>query len=395
MPETKVQLPMSSPDLSDEDVAAVLEVLRSPTLSAGPYLARFEAAVAELAGTRHAVAVSSGTAGLHLAVIAAGVGPGDLVLTTPFSFVASANVILYERGVPVFIDVDPATGNIDPAALEETVRALRSGGETARRVLPPALRDAPLGEVKAMIPVDVFGQPADMAPIEEQARLLGVPVLEDSCEAIGAEYRGQPAGSFGDCGVFAFYPNKQMTTGEGGAIVTDRDDWAALFRSLRNQGRDDSGDWLRHVRLGYNYRLPEMSAALGCSQLARLDSLLQRRAQVADWYAEELAELPGVGLPNLSSTTTRMSWFVYVVQFERGRDRIREALASQGIPTRTYFSPIHLQPFYVTRFGYSVGDFPVTERLGRTSLALPFSSVMSRPQVREVGDAVRSAFRSI
>ncbi len=386
-------VPMSSPDLAPEDVSAVLEVMRSTTLSGGPFVQRFEATVAQLAGTRHAGAVSSGTAGLHLAVIAAGVGPRDVVLTTPFSFVASANVILYERGIPVFVDVDPATGNMDPARLAETICALRGkAGERGR--LPRALRDLDLGEVRALLPVDVFGQPADIESLGEQARALGVPVIEDSCEAIGSSYKGKPAGSLGDCGVFAFYPNKQMTTGEGGVIVTDRDDWARLFRSLRNQGRDEGGDWLTHARLGYNYRLPELSAALGLSQITRLDELLQKRSQVAAWYAEGLQGTEGVRLPTVAQATTRMSWFVYVIQLAEGRNRVREALAARGIPSRTYFSPIHLQPFYVERFGYTEGDYPVAEHLGRTSLALPFSGVMTREQVERVCNAVRATVRA-
>jgi dTDP-4-amino-4,6-dideoxygalactose transaminase len=381
---------MSSPDISADDVAAVSEVMRSTTLSGGPYVQRFEAAAARLAGTRHAVAVSSGTAGLHLAVIAAGVQPGDVVLTTPFSFVASANVILYERGIPVFVDVDPVTGNMDPAKLAETVCALR-GKAGARRGLPRSLRDADLGEIRALLPVDVFGQPADMDSLGGQARALGVPVIEDACEAIGASYNGRPAGSLGDCGVFAFYPNKQMTTGEGGVIVTDRDDWALLFKSLRNQGRDEGGEWLTHARLGYNYRLPELSAALGLSQISRLDELLKKRSQVAAWYAEGLGGIDGIRLPVVVSATTRMSWFVYVIQLRDGRDRVREALAARGIPSRTYFSPIHLQPFYVERFGYSEGDYPIAENLGQTSLALPFSGVMTRGHVDRVCDVLQEA----
>jgi dTDP-4-amino-4,6-dideoxygalactose transaminase len=381
---------MSSPDLAPDDVSAVSEVMRSTTLSGGPYVQRFEAAVAQVAGTRHAVAVSSGTAGLHLAVIAAGVGPRDVVLTTPFSFVASANVILYERGIPVFVDVDPATGNMDPAKLAETICALRGkAGERGR--LPEALRNVDLGQIRALLPVDVFGQPADMEAFCEHATAIGVPVIEDSCEAIGSVHNGRPAGSLGDCGVFAFYPNKQMTTGEGGVIVTDRDDWARLFRSLRNQGRDEGGDWLTHARLGYNYRLPELSAALGLTQIARLDELVRKRAQVAAWYAEKLQGTEGIRLPTVAPETTRMSWFVYVIQIHHGRDRVREALAAKGIPSRTYFSPIHLQPFYVERFGYAEGDYPVAEELGRTSLALPFSGVMTREQVGRVSDAVVEA----
>ncbi|MCS7039742.1 MAG: DegT/DnrJ/EryC1/StrS family aminotransferase, partial [Caldilineales bacterium] len=258
-------IPMSSPDLTDAERAAVAAVLTTPFLSIGPQIEAFERAFAAYVGTRHAVGVNSGTSGLHLAVIAAGVGEGDLVITTPFSFIASANCILYERGIPVFVDVDPVTGNLDPEQAIAAAEDLMTGSAAARRWLPPALREsnARPGKLKAILPVHAYGQPADMDPLLTVARHYGLAVIEDACEAIGAEYRHRRAGTLGDAAVFAFYPNKQMTTGEGGMIVTERDDWADLFRSLRNQGRDVFDAWLNHTRLGYNYRLDEMSAALG------------------------------------------------------------------------------------------------------------------------------------
>lgn len=379
---------MSAPDLTDADVDAVLQVLRTPHLSLGPQLEAFERALAGYVGAPHAVAVNSGTSGLHLCIIAAGVEAGDLVITSPFSFVASANCILYERAVPVFVDVDPLTGNLDPALVAECAQALLAGGPDARRWLPSVAQasGSRLGRLKALLPVHAFGQPADMDALAEVARPPGLALIEDACEAVGAAYRGRPAGTLGDAGVFAFYPNKQMTTGEGGMIVTARAEWEALFRSLRNQGRDVFDAWLTHTRLGYNYRLDEMSAALGLAQLKRLDSLLARRARVAAWYTERLAGVEWIETPRLAETTTRMSWFVYVVRLRPPVDRahVMQALAEAGLPSRPYFTPIHRQPFYARRFGYRPGAFPVTERLGECSLALPFSGLMTEDQVDQV-----------
>jgi len=378
---------MSSPDLTEAEFTAVRNVLATRYLSIGPQADALEKALAAYVGTAHAATVSSGTAGLHLCVVAAGIGEGDLVITTPFSFVASANCVLYERAVPVFVDVDPLTGNVDPELVGACADALADGGEGARDWLPPALRGrAPRGSLKALLPVHAFGQPADMDPLTAVARRHGLTVIEDACEAIGAEYKGRKAGTLGDAGVFAWYPNKQMTTGEGGAIVTDRGEFDVLFRSLRNQGRDVFDAWLRHSRLGYNYRLDEMSAALGLVQLRRLEELLDRRARVARWYDERLSGHELVETPRVGPATTRMSWFVYVVRINRParRDAVLELLGRRGIPSRPYFTPIHLQPLYAERFGHRAGDFPVTEGLGEVSLALPFSSVMTEGQVDEV-----------
>jgi dTDP-4-amino-4,6-dideoxygalactose transaminase len=352
---------MSSPDITDAEINAVIDVLRTPYLSIGPRIVEFEEAAARYAGSRYAIGVSSGTSGLHLAVIAAGVQDGDEVITPSFSFIASANAILYERGKPVFVDVDPLTGNIDPQAIEAAV--------TER--------------TKAIMPVYAFGQPADMDPIMEVARRHNLYVIEDSCEAIGAEYKGRLAGTLGDAAVFAFYPNKQMTTGEGGMIVTDNEEWANLFRSLRNQGRDVFDAWLNHTRLGYNYRLDEMSAALGLAQIGRLEELLAKRARVAGWYNERIVGIGGIHAPHIAATTTRMSWFVYVVRCADGvsRNDLMSYLQEHGIPSRPYFTPIHLQPFYRERFGWARGDLPNTEKAGDTFLALPFSGIMSEAQV--------------
>jgi len=358
LPLRKIQ--MSSPDLNQDDIDAVNGVLRSTWLSIGPKIDQFEGAFGHYIGTRYGVGVNSGTSGLHLAVIAAGAGSGDEVITTSFSFIASANSILYERATPVFVDIDPLTGNIDPAKLEAAI--------TER--------------TKAIMPVHVFGQPADMDAILEIARRHNLAVIEDACEAIGAEYKGRRAGTLSDAAVFAFYPNKQMTTGEGGMIVTSRDDWNHLFRSLRNQGRDVFDGWLNHTRLGYNYRLDEMSAALGLSQLERIETLLEKREQVAAWYNERIDEIPGLIKPYIAQTTTRMSWFVYVVRFEDAalRNTMIPYLAEMGVPSRPYFTPIHLQPYY-QQMGWRRGDLPETEKAGDTSLALPFSGVMTEDEV--------------
>lgn len=392
---TTIPIPMSSPDLTTAEIDVVLDVLGTRWLALGPQMRAFEAAVADYAGTAHAVAVNSGTSGLHLCVIAAGIGDGDLVITTPFSFVASANCLLYERAVPVFVDVDPATGNLDPTLVAEAAHDLARGGESARSWLPPAMRDSQskMDHLRGILPVHAFGQPADMDPILEVAREYGLAVIEDSCEALGAEYKGRQAGTLSDAGVFAFYPNKQMTTGEGGMIVTGREDWANLFLSLRNQGRDVFDAWLNHTRLGYNYRMDEMSAALGLVQVGRLNDLLDRRARVAAWYDECLVDVDLVERPVVVDTTTRMSWFVYVVRIQppAQRNEVMRLLEEQGIPSRPYFTPVHLQPFYRETFGYHRGDFPVTEHLGDVSLALPFSSVMTEEQVEIVCNCLADA----
>ena len=394
-----IHIPMSSPNLTDAEIDAVSRVLQTRYLSIGPQIQAFEQVLSSYVGTAHAIGVNSGTSGLHLAVIAAGVEEDDLVITTPFSFIASANCILYERAIPIFVDIDPQTLNIDPAMVAAAADDLARGGDAAKRWLPPALRDSGpregTGDLKAILPVDAFGQPADYDPIRETAARHGSVVIEDSCEAIGAEYKGQQAGTLGDAAAFAFYPNKQMTTGEGGMIVTDNDEWANLFRSLRNQGRDVFDAWLNHTRLGYNYRMDEMSAALGVSQLSRIEELLARRDQVAEWYNERLADVEGVQIPYVAPTTTRMSWFVYVVRIapEINRNQVLARLKEQGIPSRPYFTPIHLQPFYVQKFGYRRGDFPVTEQAGDTCLALPFSGVMLEEQVDYVCEHLATALK--
>jgi perosamine synthetase len=378
-----MEIAMSAPDINQNDIDAVNAVLTGRWLSLGPRLDQFEGAFAGYVGTRFAVGVNSGTSGLHLTMIAAGVGPNDEVITPSFSFIASANCVLYQGATPVFVDIDPLTSNLYPRALESAI---------TRRT-------------KAIIAVHAFGQPADMDPILEIAHRHNLIVIEDACEAIGAEYKGRRAGTMGRAAVFAFYPNKQMTTGEGGMIVTDDEEWAELFRSLRNQGRTPNGPWLDHTRLGYNYRLDEMSAALGLSQLQRIDELLAKRERVATWYNERVDNIPEIHRPYIDSTTTRMSWFVYVVRCSDRIDRnhLMTVLDRMGIPSKPYFTPIHLQPFYASRSARPIRNLPNTERAGNTFLALPFSSVMTEEQVdyvctrlaEAVGEAYKEAPRRL
>jgi perosamine synthetase len=367
-----MEIPLARPDITPAEIDAVVAVMKTPHLSLGPKLAEFEAAFARYCGTRYAVAISSGTAALHLCMAAIGIRPGDEVISTPFSFVASSNCILFEGGRPVFVDIDPDTWNIDPARIEAAV--------TPR--------------TRAIIPVDVFGQPADMDPILAVARKHGLRVVEDSCEALGARYHGRRAGALGDVGVFGFYPNKQITTGEGGMIVTNDEPIARVARSMCNQGRGEGAGWLTHERLGYNFRLSDINCALGLAQLHRIDEILARRARVAEMYLQRLAGddrlrtqkiIPGV----------EMSWFVFVVRLadryaEADRDRIMGELRARNIGCNRYFTPIHLQPYMRERFGFKPGDFPVCEAVAARTIALPFYGTMTEAEVDAVWDALKS-----
>ncbi len=391
---------MSSPDINEEDREAVRSVINTTHLSMGPWVDRFENSFRIKIGSKHAIAVNSGTAGLHLAIRAVGIQRGDIVLTTPFSFVASTNAILFENALPVYVDVDPVTGNMDVGQLAKAARDITAGGESARKWLPRKLpryfNDSGKEirpQLKALLPIDVFGQPADMDAINSVAKEYNLPVIEDSCEALGAIYKTKPAGKTGDIGVFAFYPNKQITTGEGGMIITDNDEFAQTMLALRNQGRAPGDNWLQHTLMGYNYRLDEMSAAMGAAQMERFDSLLNARQRVADLYLKHLDKNCGIEPTAILPTTTRMSWFVFVVRLPRGKDRMKIAnqLAEKGIPVRPYFLPIHLQPYMIERFGYQPGDYPVTEDLGDRGLALPFSGVMTEDQVELVCRALHES----
>ena len=359
-----LKIPLSRPDITQQDIESVVEVLNTPNLSLGPKLSEFERKLADFTGTKHAIAVSSGTSGLHVCVRALGIREGDEVITTPFSFVASANVMLYERAKPVFVDIDPETLNIDASRIEE-----RIGDAT-----------------QALLPVHIFGYPCDMDPLMEMAARHNLKVIEDACEAIGAEYNGQRVGTFGDCGVFAFYPNKQMTTGEGGVIVTDDEEIAQACRALRNQGRDNR--WLEHPHLGFNYRISDINCALGIAQLERIHEMLAHRERVAQTYHERLKGLDSLRVLG-SSPSVKRSWFVYVVildsRFSReDRNRIISELANKGIESNDYFAPIHLQPFYRKMFGYKRGDFPVTESISDRTIALPFYNHLGEAEINYV-----------
>ena len=359
---------MAKPNISETEIARVIEVLRSDTLALGPSAAEFEERVAGLANRRYGVAVSSGTAGLHLAVSAFGLSSGDEVITTPFSFVASANCILYERAQPVFVDIEENSLGLDP--------------ELAAAAWSP--------RTAAILPVHVFGNPCRIEELRALSCAKGVPLIEDAAEALGCSVQGRPLGSFGDAAVFAFYPNKQITTGEGGVVVTDDSKVAELMRSMRNQGRDDDGAWLRHIRLGYNYRLDEMSAALGIAQLSRLGDLRAARRRVAQLYDAALSGFEWAVTPRAADDSD-VDWFVYVIRLDPrlDRDRVIRDMAEQGVPARPYFTPIHLQPFYREAFGYRPGAFPVSERVAATTLALPYSSRHSGDEVGRVVEVLQ------
>lgn len=360
-------MPMSSPDITQEDVNAVIEVVRSGRLALGPKTEEFERLIAEYVGASHAVAVSSGTSALHLIVKAMGIGPGDEVLVPSFTFVSSANAILYEGASPVFLDIEPDTYNLDPKDLE--------------------LKISP--RTKAIMVVDVFGHPAEWDEILRIAEKYNLKVIDDSCEALGAEYKGRKIGQFGDAAAFAFYPNKQITTGEGGMIVTDDSETARVCRSLRNQGRGEMGAWLEHERLGYNYRITEMSAALGISQIRRIDEIIAKRERVAQMYTDRLSPLKFVR-PPVVRHNVRKSWFVYTITLSEGmnRDRVMQAMMKEGVPTRGYFSPIHLQAYIRKGLGTHEGMLPFTESIAPRTMALPFHGNLSEAEVERVVEAL-------
>lgn len=363
-------IPMSSPDIDEADIQAVRDVVASGRLASGPKAEEFERSIAEYVGVEHAVAVSSGTAALHLAVRALEIGPGDEVLVPSFTFAATVNALLYEGAVPVFVEIEPQTLCIDPKDLEE-------------KITPAA---------KAVMAVDILGHPADWDEILRVAGEHGLKVIDDSCEALGAQYKGKKIGRFGDAAAFAFYPNKQITTGEGGMVVTDDKKIADLCRSMRNHGRGETGAWLEHERLGYNYRMSEMSAALGVSQLRRIETFLAKREQVARMYTEALERHHWIR-PMAAGPDVRMSWFVYVAALAEDleRDSIMRAMQKKGVPTRAYFPPVHLQSYIKDRFGYRGGELPVTESVARRTIALPFHNNLSEKEVGKVVEVLVEA----
>jgi len=362
---------LSQPWLDEREEELVADVLRSGRLSLGPTIDRFEEAFAERVGAPYAAAVSSGTAGLHLLCVAAGVGPGDEVVTSPYSFVASANCAIYEGATPVFADIDRRTLNLSPASVEAAI--------TKR--------------TRAVVAVDIYGYPCELDELRAVCERHGVALIQDACEALGARYKGEPVGSQGLSATFAFYPNKQITTGEGGMITTHSEREWRLVRSLRNQGRADSGGWLEHARLGFNYRIDDIRAAIGIGQLEKLDAILQARASVAAGYSSLLSSIQGLELPCEDDVDHERSWFVYVVTLPAGADReaVIAALTECGVQTARYLPCIHLQPYMQERFGYRVGLCPVAEDVASRTLALPFHARLDEEDQAYVAEALRTA----
>lgn len=353
-----------------------MRVLETPYLSLGKEYQEFEKMVADFVGVKYAVAVNSGTSALHLIVRALGIKNGDEVITTPFSFVASANCILYEGARPVFVDIKSDTFNIDPELIEGLITK----------------------KTKAILAVDIFSHPADWDVLKKIAKKHKLFLIEDSAESLGSTYKGKKCGSFGDAAAFAFYPNKQITTGEGGMVLTNNKTIAELCQSMANQGRKvKNGKWLEHVRLGYNYRLDEISAALGVAQLKRIREILAKRKKVADLYNKKLKNIKNLQIPYQSPESV-LSWFVYVVKLSeryagKKRDAIIKAMEKRGIKCSNYFQPIHLQPFYRNEFGYKSGMFPVAENISARTLALPFFSDLKEQEIDAVVESLRQVIK--
>jgi perosamine synthetase len=372
-----MRIPLSAPEISEADIEAVVSVLRTPRLSLGPKLEEFEQAAAHYVGVPNGVALSSGTAGLHLGLTALGIGEGDEVILPSFTFISVANAVLYQRARPVFVDIDPRTLNLT--------------AESVAKALTPKTR--------AIIVVHTFGCPADLDSILRLAAAHDVKVVEDACEALGAEYRGSRVGGLGDFGVFGFYPNKPITTGEGGMLVTRNRQLAETIRALRNQGRRPLDGWLDHSLLGYNYRLSEINCALGISQLRRIDSILARRENRAACYYEHLRAAPELILPPFATAGARLCWFVFVVQLavcftQEDRDGIIAYMASRGIGCGRYFAPIHRQPLYAA-YADNSHDLTVTDQVASRTLALPFFNGMTDDEIGEVCAALREAIAAV
>ncbi|MGC9949036.1 MAG: DegT/DnrJ/EryC1/StrS family aminotransferase [Bryobacteraceae bacterium] len=371
-----MRIPLSAPDISEADIEAVVEVLRTPRLSLGPKMEEFEEAVANYTGGPYAVALSSGTAGLHLGLAALGIGEGDEVILPSFTFIAVAHAVRYVRATPVFADIDPHTLNLTP--------------ESVAAAITPRTR--------AIIVVHTFGCPADLDPILQIAARHGIRVIEDACEALGAEYRGRRAGGIGDLGVFGFYPNKPITTGEGGMLVTRDRALAETVRALRNQGRRPADGWLDHTLLGYNYRLSEINCALGLSQMSRIESILARRENRAACYREHLRAVPELTLPVFEIAGGRVCWFVFVVRLadcfrQEDRDRVVAYMAARGIGCGRYFAPVDGQPLYAAYADRGRGP-TVTENVASRTLALPFFNRLMDGEIAEVCLTLREAIKT-
>lgn len=363
LPELK-SIPLSSPDITHKEVEVINQVLSTPYLSIGPKIQEFEKKIANYVGTKYAIAVNSGTSGLHLCVKSLNIKDDDEVITTPFSFISSANCMIFERAKPIFVDIDEDTLCMDTSKIEEKITE----------------------KTKAILPVHIFGHPCDMEKIMEIAQKYNLWVIEDACEALGAEYKNKKVGTFGNAAVFAFYPNKQITTGEGGIIVTNDENIAKLCQSMRNQGRDEGDSWLVHSRLGYNYRMTEISAALGIVQMERIDDILKKRQEIAELYNARLIKIDGIKIPYVIPNI-KISWFVYVIRLDdkrfcrEERDTVIQKLKERGVVVRDYFPPIHLEPFYVNMFGYKEGNFPITEKVSSLTIALPFYNNLNEEQI--------------
>jgi perosamine synthetase len=367
------EIPLARPWLDEREEELVLEVLRSGRLSLGPWIDQFEERIAERVDAPYAAAVSSGTAGLHMLCHMAGMRAGDEAITSPISFVASANCFILEGATPVFADVDPRTLNMDPAAVEAAI--------TER--------------TRAIVAVDMFGYPCELDELRSIADRHGLVLIEDACEALGAEYNGRPLGAHGESAVFGFYPNKQMTTGEGGVVVTHSEDVRRQLVSLRNQGRsyEENAGWFHHVRLGFNYRWTDLQAAIGLAQLEKLDRILEARAAAARRYSELLAGVDGVEVPCPDDAEHRRSWFVYVVKLaaEIDRDAVMATLRRDGIGTAEYVPCVHLQPYLRERYGFAEGMCPVAEDAAARTMALPFFTQIEAEDQERVVEALRAA----
>ena len=372
-----MRIHLSRPDITEKEIQAVTDVLNSPNLSLGPKLTEFEQAFAKYIGRKRAAAVNSGTSGLYLCMLALGIGKGDEVITTPFTFIATSNVVMMAGAKPVFVDIDSVTLNIDASKVESKITK----------------------KTKAIIPVEVFGSPAGFDKICQIADKHKLIILEDSCEALGSALNGKKAGTFGQMSVFAFYPNKQITTGEGGMVLTDDDKLADMCMSLRNQGRGVGGGWLSHERLGYNYRLSDINCALGIVQLSRLEEIKRKRQQVAKWYQEALAGDDRFIVPT-EPAGCDINWFVFVIQLadrftRQNREKVLQTMRDAGIQVSNYFTPVHLQSFMVRQFGFKQGDFPVTESVADRTIALPFYNNLIKDEVAIVCDELRRAVESL
>jgi len=369
-------VPLSKPYITVEEIEAVIEVMKSGILSIGEKVKAFEESMASFVGAKYAVAVNSGTSALHLILSGLEFGKGQRLLTSSFTFISSANVALYNGGIPVFADIDEKTLNISPDTLFEALEHYsKKGLATEKLELKPFVPEVLMG-------VDIFGHPMDWDSVVEICDRFGIKIVEDSCEALGSAYKGKKLGTFGVAGAFAFYPNKQITTGEGGIIVTNNEELAKAAKSMRNQGRGEAEEWLEHIRIGYNYRLDELSAAIGVEQMKKIDEILSKRSEAAEYYSSLFEKLDGIEPPSVENYATSIGWFVYVVKLAPtvDRNKVIDYLREQGIQSRDYFRPVHLQPFYKRLFGYEEGFLPVTESISRRTLAIPFYTSITKAE---------------